>query len=86
MTHDIQYDQPTTNPTKGPKYSCAISVNVLKPVFASSISPIARINKNKKNPTIMYVKSIEGPALAMVFPDRKNNPVPIAPPIAMSWI
>lgn len=29
---------------------------------------------------------IDGPARLMVLPDPINNPVPMAPPMAMSWI
>jgi hypothetical protein len=35
---------------------------------------------------IMYTKITDGPANETVLPEPMNNPVPIAPPIAMSWM
>ena len=55
-------------------------------MFESSSSPIARMTKKSMNPMIMYTKITEGPASEIVLPDPMNSPVPMAPPMAISWI
>ena len=79
-----QYVQPMTNPAKGPMYSFAISTNELKRVLLNNNSPSARMNANMTIPIIMYVSKREGPVKAIVCPEPRNNPVPIAPPIAIN--
>jgi hypothetical protein len=39
--------------------------------------------KKQKIPTIRYDKIIEGPALRIALPEPRNNPVPMAPPMAI---
>ena len=34
----------------------------------------------------MYTRTTAGPAREMVRPEPMNSPVPIAPPIAISWM
>src|SRR6478752_9600188 len=47
---------------------------------------MARMTKNSMKPMIMYTKITEGPAAEMVLPEPMNRPVPIAPPMAISWM
>ncbi|BCW64892.1 hypothetical protein StoSoilB22_38650 [Arthrobacter sp. StoSoilB22] len=35
---------------------------------------------------IMYTKITEGPATEMVLPEPMKRPVPMAPPMARSWM
>lgn len=44
------------------------------------------MTKNSIVPMIVYTKITDGPAREIVLPDPMNRPVPIAPPIAISWI
>ncbi|GAA3197731.1 hypothetical protein GCM10020255_100690 [Rhodococcus baikonurensis] len=74
------------NPAQGPSRSAAKSENDLYAMFESSNSPIARMTKKSMKPMIMYTKITEGPASEIVLPDPMNSPVPMAPPMAISWI
>src|SRR5687768_3377660 len=47
---------------------------------------MARITKNSMKPMIMYTKMTDGPATEMVLPEPMNRPVPMAPPMANSWM
>lgn len=86
IIHTSQYVHPVINPARGPMYSCVISANELKSVLESSISPIALINIKSANPTSMYVNNIDGPAKCIDCTAPNNNPVPIAPPMAINCI
>src|SRR4051812_10359420 len=85
-TQQNQYVQPVKNPAQGPSRSAAKSLKDLYSRFDSSSSPIARMTKKSIKPMIMYTKITDGPATEIVLPDPMNRPVPIAPPIAISWI
>ncbi len=47
---------------------------------------MARMTKNSMKPMIMWTKMTDGPARLMVLPDPMNSPVPMAPPMAISWM
>src|SRR6476620_1033104 len=47
---------------------------------------MARMTQNSMKPMIMYTKITDGPAAEMVLPEPMNRPVPIAPPMAISWM
>ena len=47
---------------------------------------MARMTKKSMKPMIMYTKITEGPATEMVFPEPMKRPVPMAPPMARSWM
>src|SRR5699024_789223 len=81
-----QYVHPVTKPANAPMCLLVTSAKDLKLVFVTSISPKPRININSIKPMMIYVSKIEGPVKAIVWPAPKNNPVPIAPSIAISWM
>ena len=47
---------------------------------------MARSTRNMTAPMSMYTKITEGPAREMARPEPMNRPVPMAPPMAMSWM
>lgn len=84
MIQQNQYVHPQKNPAQGPSRSVEKSMNDLYSRLDSSSSPIARITKNSIAPMIRYTSTMDGPARLMVLPDPMNNPVPMAPPMAIS--
>ena len=47
---------------------------------------MARMTKKSMKPMIMYTKITDGPATEMVLPEPMKRPVPMAPPMARSWM
>lgn len=73
-------------PAQGPSRSAEKSMNDLYSRLDSSSSPMARITKNSTMPMMAYTNTMEGPARLIVLPEPMKRPVPMAPPMAMSWM